>query len=202
MVDNLHKAITFLFLQKKRKLCQAVSKVLSGVTELLGTFVQELAEAGESSGPSVRRSNRRTRTEIQQVDLSEDDSEEDNDYIAEDDSEEDSDCIEEDDEEGGWSSDDYNQDTDPEELVKESIQERRTREKAAKPMSGQHNKDANSSRANEQQAVNSPHREGGLPTWDDDDNDFIPPSKHIRDLQSGAKQAGKAPAAACSSRWQ
>ena len=31
------------FFQKKRKICEAVRKVLSGVTEALGTFIQDLA---------------------------------------------------------------------------------------------------------------------------------------------------------------
>jgi hypothetical protein len=33
------------FVQKKRKICEAIRKVHGGVTEVLGTFIQELAFA-------------------------------------------------------------------------------------------------------------------------------------------------------------
>jgi hypothetical protein len=42
-----------------KKICEAVSKALSGVTEVLGTFIQEMAALEESAGPSLRRSSGR-----------------------------------------------------------------------------------------------------------------------------------------------
>ncbi|RLN38595.1 hypothetical protein C2845_PM01G01540 [Panicum miliaceum] len=47
-------------LKKKRKICGAVSKVLCGVTELLGTLIQEMVAVEEDSpAPSTRRSKRK-----------------------------------------------------------------------------------------------------------------------------------------------
>ena len=46
-------------MQKKRKICEAVSKALSGVTEILGTFIQDLCAAEETAGASISRPKRR-----------------------------------------------------------------------------------------------------------------------------------------------
>ena len=46
-------------MQNKRKICKAVSKVFSSVTEALGTFIQEMAAADDSATTSSRRSKRK-----------------------------------------------------------------------------------------------------------------------------------------------
>ncbi|RLM60816.1 hypothetical protein C2845_PM14G09700 [Panicum miliaceum] len=57
---DMNRDGSFGKLKKKRKICEAVRKVLGGVTEVLGTFIQELAFAkdGHPAGSSVRRSKR------------------------------------------------------------------------------------------------------------------------------------------------
>ena len=72
------------FFQKKRKICEAVRKVLSGVTEALGTFIQDLAtvEDGDLAESSVRRSKRR-RIAKHYEEVQEEETEEDPDYEAE-----------------------------------------------------------------------------------------------------------------------
>ena len=46
-------------MQKKRKICEAVSKALSGVTEIIGTFIQDFCAAEETAGASTSRPKRR-----------------------------------------------------------------------------------------------------------------------------------------------
>ncbi|RLM75079.1 hypothetical protein C2845_PM15G06460 [Panicum miliaceum] len=67
-------------LKKKRKICEAVKKVLAGFTEVLGTFIQEMVAAEDSAEPSVRRS-KRSRIEKKYDD--EEEIEEDSEYEAE-----------------------------------------------------------------------------------------------------------------------
>ena len=58
----------FLFvLQKKRMISEAVSKVLSGVTDLLGGFIQDIAAAEYAPEPILRRSKRRRGTNNRQT---------------------------------------------------------------------------------------------------------------------------------------
>ncbi|CAL5010773.1 unnamed protein product [Urochloa decumbens] len=74
--------------QNKRKLSQAVIKVISGVTQLLGTFVHEVGAIGigqneETSVPSLRRSKRKRTTEHEEPELVHEDIAEDSDYEEE-----------------------------------------------------------------------------------------------------------------------
>ncbi|CAN6174110.1 unnamed protein product [Urochloa humidicola] len=62
------KAPRSISVQKKRKICAAVSKVLSGMTDLLGTFVQEISAVeseheSETEPPTGEPSMRRTEAE-------------------------------------------------------------------------------------------------------------------------------------------
>ncbi|PVH47918.1 hypothetical protein PAHAL_4G185600 [Panicum hallii] len=69
--------------EKKRKICEAIRKVLGGVPEVLGIFIQELAfaEDGDPAESSVRRSKRgRTVKSYKEED---EEIEEDLDYEAE-----------------------------------------------------------------------------------------------------------------------
>ncbi|CAL5040354.1 unnamed protein product [Urochloa decumbens] len=70
---------------KKRKLSDAVSKVISGLTELMGTFVQEVGEIDAEKGastaaPSPRRSNRNRNCAQVEPDLSDEETPEDSNY--------------------------------------------------------------------------------------------------------------------------
>ncbi|CAL5042965.1 unnamed protein product [Urochloa decumbens] len=71
-------------LAKKRKLCQAVSNVMCGVTQLLTTFLHEVgpfsAENEDTDEPSLRRSKRKRTTELEEAELVSDDEAEDSDY--------------------------------------------------------------------------------------------------------------------------
>ncbi|OEL25714.1 hypothetical protein BAE44_0013266 [Dichanthelium oligosanthes] len=75
-------------LNKKRKICATVSKVLSGVTELMRTFVQEICEINDetkdAAGPSLRRSKRNKITHQNEDDFLDEDTSEDSDYKEED----------------------------------------------------------------------------------------------------------------------
>lgn len=108
------------FMQNKRKLCDAVGKVLSGVTELLSTFVQEVGSMGfstqDAAGPSQRRSKRnRTTPPFPNHDIP-DDEELDSDYEEEleDEEEEEDDGEEEpgEEEDFGEEEETYNSDDD------------------------------------------------------------------------------------------
>nr|XP_034574901.1 uncharacterized protein LOC117838837 isoform X2 [Setaria viridis] len=91
-VDDVHqfvssKALRGMADQNKRKLCDAVGKVLSGVTELLSTFVQKVGSmefsTQDAAGPSQRRSKRnRTTPPFPNHDIP-DDEELDSDYEEE-----------------------------------------------------------------------------------------------------------------------
>ncbi|CAL4966916.1 unnamed protein product [Urochloa decumbens] len=71
-------------LAKKRKLCQAVSNVICGVTQLLTTFLHEVgafsAENEDTDEPSLRRSKRKRTTEPEEAELVSNDEAEDSDY--------------------------------------------------------------------------------------------------------------------------
>lgn len=64
---------------KKRKIAYAVSKVLSGVSDLLDTFIQDMAEAEDSPRPDLGRSKRR-KTEKQHENDDEEEDHKDSDY--------------------------------------------------------------------------------------------------------------------------
>ncbi|RLN03185.1 hypothetical protein C2845_PM13G20580 [Panicum miliaceum] len=78
------KVLQHMASEKKRKIADAVSKVLSGVSELLGTFIQDMVETEDSSGPDLRRSKRRRTTKphrnYDDDEEEEDDVDEDSDY--------------------------------------------------------------------------------------------------------------------------
>ncbi|RLM69350.1 hypothetical protein C2845_PM17G06120 [Panicum miliaceum] len=67
-------------IEKKRKIAAAVSRVLSGVTEMLGTFKQEVAAVEEPAGPTLRRSKLARTVEPQGVDVDEEETDKDSDY--------------------------------------------------------------------------------------------------------------------------
>ncbi|CAL4980346.1 unnamed protein product [Urochloa decumbens] len=79
--SKAHRGMT---VQKKRKLCQAVSNVMCGVTQLLTTFLHEVgafsAENEDTDEPSLRRSKRKRTTEPEEAELVSDDEAEDSDY--------------------------------------------------------------------------------------------------------------------------
>ncbi|CAL4962269.1 unnamed protein product [Urochloa decumbens] len=79
--SKAHRGMT---VQKKRKLCQAVSNVMCGVTQLLTTFLHEVgafsAENEDTDEPSLRRSKRKRATELEEAELVSDDEAEDSDY--------------------------------------------------------------------------------------------------------------------------
>ncbi|CAL4924975.1 unnamed protein product [Urochloa decumbens] len=72
-------------LKKKRRLSDAVSKVICGLTELMGTFVQEVGEIDAEKGastaaPSLRRSDRNRNCAQVEPDLSDEETPDDSDY--------------------------------------------------------------------------------------------------------------------------
>ncbi|CAL5078667.1 unnamed protein product [Urochloa decumbens] len=72
-------------LKKKRRLSDAVSKVICGLTELMGTFVQEVGEIDAKKGastaaPSLSRSNRNKNCAQVEPDLSDEETPDDSDY--------------------------------------------------------------------------------------------------------------------------
>ncbi|PAN47660.1 hypothetical protein PAHAL_9G269400 [Panicum hallii] len=66
-------------IEKKRKIAYAVSKVLSGVSDLLDTFIQDMAEAEDSPRPDLGRSKRR-KTAKQHENDDEEEDHKDSDY--------------------------------------------------------------------------------------------------------------------------
>lgn len=58
-MDDIQKFVSHKVpVQKKRKLCGAISNVFSGVTDLLGTFVREVSQIEDEPEPSLRSSKR------------------------------------------------------------------------------------------------------------------------------------------------
>jgi hypothetical protein len=84
-----------LFLQNKRKLCDAVGRVLSSVTDVLGSFVQEVGNmeftAQDKPEPSLRRSKRHRTAQPPPANDDFLDEEEESDYEQESEEEEESD---------------------------------------------------------------------------------------------------------------
>ncbi|RLM87071.1 hypothetical protein C2845_PM04G10880 [Panicum miliaceum] len=68
-------------LKIKRKIAYAVSKVLSGASDLLGTFIQDMAEAEDSPRSDLRRSKRRKTAKQHENNDGEEDIDEDSDYV-------------------------------------------------------------------------------------------------------------------------
>ncbi|CAL4981046.1 unnamed protein product [Urochloa decumbens] len=68
----------------ERKLCQAVSNVFCGVTQVLTTFLHEVGAFGgeneDTADPSLRRSKRKRTSEHEEPELSSEDEAEDDDY--------------------------------------------------------------------------------------------------------------------------
>jgi hypothetical protein len=65
----------------KRKIAYAVSKVLREASDLLGTFVQDMAEAEDYPRSDLRRSKRRKTAKQHENNDEEEDIDEDSDYI-------------------------------------------------------------------------------------------------------------------------